>query len=258
MTTDTAICNLALDKVGTRSTIVSMNEDSNEAEACLRQYATTRDQVLRMAHWDFAKKTATLALLKSAPGTPSNPEGATTWSSAFPPPPWLYEYAYPSDCLQFRYVVPQVDTGIVGTPIFSSNFSAYPYANGPIVRWEMAADTDDNGNPLKVLLTNQYQAIGCYTYQVTNTAIYDQLFVEAFAAALAAKIVQPLSGERSLRRDLFEEANHHIVVARGRDGNEGLAMLDTEAEWIRARTEVSAPGFYGYWTAPYPPLFAVG
>src|SRR5258708_25919710 len=99
MASEVTICNRALQAIGTRTTIASLTEDSVEARNCNLIYADTRDEVLQMAYWNFAQKTAYLALLKSAPGTPTNASSAAIqWSAAFPAPPWLYEYAYPVDC----------------------------------------------------------------------------------------------------------------------------------------------------------------
>jgi hypothetical protein len=70
MASETDIYNLALAHVGTRSTIALPTEDSNEARACRRFYAQARDETLTAAWWTFARRTAVLTLLKSAPGTP--------------------------------------------------------------------------------------------------------------------------------------------------------------------------------------------
>jgi hypothetical protein len=236
-----------------------LTEASNEAEQCLLLYAVTRDEVLSMAHWNFAKKTATLSLLKSAPGTPTNPTGAAQWSSAYPAPPWLYEYAYPSDCVQFRYIIPQIDTGIIGTPIFSTVTGYSPFVGIPwnAVRYEVANDMISDQNQT-VLLTNQYQAIGTYTYQVTNTNLFSNNFVEALVCAIAAKLAQPLTGDRALRTEMFQLANLQITAARASDGNEGLTIIDTPADWITARDSINPWTGPGYFIAPYAPLFSVG
>lgn len=256
---ETEICNRALSRIGTRSTIASLSEASNEAEQCNLIYESTRDEVLSKAFWNFAKRTGTLSLLKSAPGTPTNPTGATAWSSAYPAPPWLYEYAYPSDCLQFRYIIPQIDTGIIGTPIFSSVTGYSPFVGMPwnAVRFEVGSD-NINDSDVNVVLTNQYQAIGTYTYRVTNTSLFSNNFTEALVCALAAKLAQPLTGDRALRNEMFGLANQIITDARASDGNEGLTIIDTPADWITARDSINPWTGPGYFIAPYAPLFPVG
>lgn len=259
-TSDTSICNQALSRIGTRSTIASLTEASKEARACNLVYQQTRDEVLSMAFWNFAKKTASLSLLKSAPGTPTNQTGATQWSSAYPAPPWLYEYSYPSDCLQFRMIVPQIDTGVIGTPLMS-NFASYaPYVQAPwaAVIFETATDTDVQGSQINVVLTNQYQAIGVYTMRVENPNLWSNNFVQAMVCAVGAKIAQPLTGDKAVRSEMYKLANDQIIQARQSDGNEGLTIIDTPASWIAARDSVNPWNGPGYFIAPYAPLYPVG
>lgn len=257
--TETEICNRALQRIGTRSTIASLTEDSNEARACNLIYASTRDEVLSMAFWNFAKKAATLSLIKSAPGTPTNPTGAAQWSSDFPAPPWQYEYSYPSDCVQFRYIIPQIDTGIVGTPLFSITTGYTPFSAIPLsaVRFEIATDSID-GNDVNVILTNQYQAIGIYTRRITNPSLFSSNFTEALACAIAGKIAQSLSGDRALRNEMFQLANIQIAAARASDGNEGLTIIDNLATWVAARDDFDPSLGSGYFVAPFGPMFPVG
>jgi hypothetical protein len=93
-----AIANLALDAVGARATISSFTEASKEARVISRQYDQALDDVLGAAHWNFARKQLALTLLKDGSA------GDTV------PAPWLYEYAYPSDCVGARYILPTVSS----------------------------------------------------------------------------------------------------------------------------------------------------
>lgn len=255
MATSTLICNKALLSIGARTTIASLDEESNEAEKCRLLYTDTRDEVMQKAHWNFAKKTAVLGLLKSAPGTPSNPDAATEWSDEFPAPPWLYEYSYPSDCLMIRFLVPQVQTGVTGVPLTTANGGMYPYVMGPAQRFEIASDLVDSVQRT-VILTNQYQAIASYTLRVTNENLFSNSFTDAFSAALAAKLAMALTGDKELSKIQYTLANQYLMEARATDGNEGLTVIDQQAEWILARDNDGVQG-YGYWIAPYSPLYLV-
>ena len=66
MTSEVAICNRALDKIGI-GPIVSFDEDSKAARACSRNYEGTRDQVLRDGAWGFATGREQLAASAVAP-----------------------------------------------------------------------------------------------------------------------------------------------------------------------------------------------
>lgn len=100
-------CRQALGELGTRSTIVSLDppDGSQEAFYCNLFFEGTRDQVLRMAHWNFAGISDVLTLWKAAPGTPENPEPGGSWSNRDPAPGWLYSYVHPGGrILQIRRV----------------------------------------------------------------------------------------------------------------------------------------------------------
>lgn len=260
MTSEVSICNRALSSIGARSTIADLTEDSNEAEQCNLLYADTRDEVLQMAYWGFAQKTASLALLKSAPGTPTNPVStATQWSSTYPAPPWLYEYQYPTDALQIRTVLQQIQNQYIGTPFTSGGGNVYPYAIGPGARFEIGSDLDASGVAIPVILTNQYQAIARYTQRVTNPDMFGAQFTEALVQALAAKLALPITGKVTLANTKFAQANAIITQARASDGNEGLIVIDNMPDWITCRGDGdwTDGGYDQGYTAPYGPLFGM-
>jgi hypothetical protein len=122
MTSVTDICNRALQSIGTRTTVTDgelVAGSSNEAIQFNLIYANMRDDLLRMAPWDCALKTANLTYISSVPGTPENTSAATPlWTPGQPAPPWAYEYQYPVDCLRAVYVIPANQTGFAsGVPI---------------------------------------------------------------------------------------------------------------------------------------------
>lgn len=256
MASEVTICNRALQAISTRSQISSLTEASPEARNCNLIYSDTRDEVLSMAHWGFAKKTDFLTLLKSAPGTPSGVSSASQWSTAYPPPPWLYEYSVPQDSVQMRQVIQQPVNAYTGVPFTSNGQASYPYFIGPGALFEMANDTI-SGEEKIVVLTNQYQAIGVYTKRVTNTNIFSAQFVEALVQALAAKLALALSGDKKLAGLKFQQANAMIIQARASDANEGLTVIDNVPDWLAIRDD------FGYGTdaadvgyvAPYGPLY---
>lgn len=238
MPTEVSICNRALQAVNTRTSITSLAEDSVEARNCALIYADTRDEVLQMAYWNFAQKTAYLALFKSAPGTPTNAAStASQWSSAFPAPPWLYEYDYPNDCIQVSKVVQQIQNYYIGTPYTSGGTNTYPYAVGPGSPFKVTTDEDAQGQQKSVILTNQYQAIAVYTMRITNPQLFGAQFTEALVQALAAKLALALSGQVPLANLKFQQANAIIAQARASDGNEGLTVIDNMPDWITIREE---------------------
>ncbi len=262
MTTDTDICNRSLAAIGARSTIASLQENSAEARVCRQFYESTRDAVLRAAHWNFGRKVAYLSLLKSVPGTPENQSTAasTSWSPAWPPPPWLYEYAYPSDCILMRYISPQLFTTGSGSqvPTFSvPSLGAIPPAiQVRPQRFQVGIDTDANNNQVRVVLSNQDQAIGIYTQRVTIPDLWDPAFTEAMVAALGVRICIPVSGDKRMKQDARQDALETIMQARISDGNEGWQSQESVPDWIRVRgigldwMSPATDGLVGAWSTP--------
>ena len=238
MVANVDIANRALSAQGGRSQIASLNENSNEARAVNLWLVPLRDELLRMAPWNCATNYNNLSLLKSAPGTPENPsEGAAVWSKAIPPPPWAYEYAYPSDCIRPLWIVPQFSTGFSsGVPITTAVTGGAPnFWNGPPVRYKVAIDQDSEGDDMRVILCNQQQAILAYLKRVTNPDVMDPQFQQAWASALAGRVSFQLNGDKGLANQKLEEANNYIRIAREGDGNEGLTINYVTPDWIRAR-----------------------
>lgn len=226
MTSVVDLYNRALAACGARSRVASPTEVSEEARNCNLLYPGIRDAALEMAPWDFAKVYTTLALIKAKPGTPENPSGASgLWVATSPPPPWLYEYAYPSDCVRMRWVLPQA----IGLP-----------DPGPPMRYARASDLI-SGAQTAVILTSAPSAIGVYTLRIEDPNAWPPLFTEAVVSALAARLSIPLSGDKTLATGNLNAANAIIGQARVTDGNESFQQIDRLPDWIIARDSLPFP-----------------
>ncbi len=251
MTSVLDIANRALSAVGARSgaagsvsALQSLNAASNEAFQVNLLFNPTRDDLLRGAPWNFCQKSALLSLLKSAPGTPENTTTPTQWSNAYPPPPWLYEYAYPSDCLRLNQIKSTLGysggAGGYGYPVLAGA----PSGVGAMRKFKIASDTDSNGNPITVVLANLEDALAIYTAQITDPSLWDANFQQAMVTSLAARLALPLSGSAALKQELLQEAQLYVQNARVSDGNEGTTNTDHVPDWIAAR------GYAGDWITP--------
>lgn len=137
------IVNRALQSFGSRTTVGSLSENSNEAIQANLILTAIRDEILRMAPWNCAANYNVLNYITSMPGTPENPTaGTVNWQKGIPAPPWAYEYQYPVDCLRAIFVVPQYTTGFSGgVPITTAVTGGLPnFWNGPPVRFRIAID----------------------------------------------------------------------------------------------------------------------
>jgi hypothetical protein len=266
MTGRVDITNRALQAIGTRSTIASMQEGSNESNNANLCYDATRQELIRSAPWNFCTATMTLALLKSAPGTAENPTypANTAWNgNTQPPPGWSFEYAYPNDCLQARKVVSNVTPATYGAsqvPLFPFGATNISWQGGcwewPGQRFQVTTDLDASNNPFTCILTNVDQAILCYLRDITVESVWDPLFTEAMVLALGGKLALALTTDKQIADMAFKKANERIMAARAADGNEGVTVMDHMPDWITRGHGLSGHrGYSGDYTLPYGSLF---
>jgi hypothetical protein len=166
--TDVDICNLALSRVRADS-IGSFTENSQEAVQCNILYALTRDHLLTSFSWGFAKETRALSLT-----------GGTAQE-------WLYEYDYPNNCLRIHYIIPPES----GKNIVSGTGIATPRIDYEPIPYEVGVG--ENGS--RVILTDYDDAYISYTKSVTDTRLFDPLFVQSLAWLLAIDLAIPLGGD---------------------------------------------------------------
>jgi len=143
MTTEIDVLNEALQSIGTRTTVTSLTEQSNEAIQASLVIDKLRDRLNRMAPWNCARNYANLTLITAAPGTPENPSSGTTmWQKGIPPPNWAYEYQYPVDCIRPLFINPALQTGFTGgVPITTAVTGGSPsFWNGPPVKFSVGID----------------------------------------------------------------------------------------------------------------------
>lgn len=227
-----SICNRSLLSVGARSNISNLTEGSTESDACSVLFVPTFESLARTAPWGCLRAQVTLTLIAAAAGTPENVDG----TSPLPPSPWLYQYAYPSDCLQIRYLVPSFPNPSTGSaPLTTASLLALTVVGIGQIPFAVAYATDNSNNPIETILTNQTQAQAVYTVNQSNPVIWDSLFQSAMVASLAAYLVPALSLDIALMDRSIKAADSMISLARVRDGNEGTVSQNRNAQWMDAR-----------------------
>jgi len=270
----TAVCNQALDAAGVSFTLGDIEEGTRAAQVCLRAYRNCVQQLLRAAHWGFARKQAPLVLLADA-------TGQTPYVGTVVPAPWIYEYEYPVDCMKARFVPwnPYGNTGVI--PANNAQLPNVPLTTGTgqIVaggrlqpaRFLVATDFNYPAAPgvldtqvqgvspqgRTVILTNVRQATLVYTCYVMYPSLWDSLFRAALVAYLAAEIALPLATDKkfglSMRNSSLAIVKSKLTEARLVDGNEdGFPNTDHTPDWMRARQSQGnygrsdGPGVWGY------------
>ena len=199
MTSEIDICNLALLRLGTRSSIASFTEGSVEANACAQVYHLLRDMLLASHQWSFATRRVILADL----GTP--PDG------------WHHRYAYPTDCLRARMIRPGVER------------------HHDIVPFEVSADLDSAGNAIRVILCNVPAAVLIYTARQYSTDLFPPHFVEALSWLVAAELANALSSDDALAQSALQMASQAISACKCNDANETPVPQEHMPDWITVR-----------------------
>jgi hypothetical protein len=278
------VINQALDAIGSDVIIGEPEEGTREAQVCLRAYGQCIRQLLRSAHWDFARKQAPLQLLADATGQTPNVGNQVPW-------PWTYEYGYPTDCLKMRFIPMNNWMQSSGSPngnIVPPNSQSPIVAFGPppinqlrLIPARFVVSTDFNyiGNTSQgdwwnqqgtspagttVVLTNVFNAWGVYTALMVYPNMWDALFREAMVSYLASQIALPLTKDKKLGKALRDDqiliAKNKIMQARITDGNEGWYSVDHVPDWMRTRNSGAwgAGAFGGFGDGGGPGMLGCG
>lgn len=231
-----SICNRSLLAAGARSQISSLTEDSTEANALNVLFQPTFEALARTAPWACLRAQADLTLIAAAEGTTANPDGDTL---PLPPSPYLYQYAYPSNCLQARFILPPfISTTPDGdVPISPAiNYVGPNIGLNRLIPFQVASAFDSTMAPIETIITNQVQAQLVYTINMANPVIWDSLFESAMVSSLAAYLVPALALNLALMDRAIKQADGMISIARTRDGNETPVSMDHLPDWVRARS----------------------
>jgi hypothetical protein len=268
MTVPADLVNRALDSLGAGMVIGELEEGTMAARAALRAYTPTLQQLLRAAHWGFARKQQPLYLLQDASGqTPNVGTGTPGMGS------WNYEYAWPIDCVKVRYcTLPQQQPGqsnqlpiMANLPYQPGNYrnrqarflisqDAVPTQIGALSSWGSAPGITtvqgQGANSQTVILSNVQNLWGVYTSVVLFPDEWDVLFQQAFVAAMAFHLSMAVLPDKkfasTVRREQMQICKDAVLQARIADGNEGWTTVSREASWISVRGRGAGYGRTGY------------
>jgi hypothetical protein len=227
MTSPIDVCNRALSTIGARAAITSFNQPNPASVNCGLWYDKLRRQLLRAAPWGFARRQVSLT------------QTGDLLPDMTSPYPWRFKYAYPSDCLKLRYILPPmlpVNNTVapsVGLPI-AGPWGMNPPRRSPFI---VINDYDPVLNPAgsKALVCNIFQAIAVYNGDITDPDQWDDLFEGALTAALAYHLCMPLSGNIGLMKEWQSQTMSAIAEARAADGNEAQPSSDVKVDWMETR-----------------------
>lgn len=187
---DADICNMALSHLGLSTGVTSINPPdpgSATAKVCAFWYPKSRNFVLQTAPWNFAY--TYIALASDASQVPG-----TTW--AFPG--WRYAYQMPDDCLQAVAVVTAAGLRF-GQMYWNGYWWPYPTQMFAMPKIPFKI-FQSQANPGQLAIACDVNAVTqplylFYIQCVTDTAMFDPMFSEAFSYELASKIGGPIRAD---------------------------------------------------------------
>jgi hypothetical protein len=161
LTMQEQIINAALGRIGYKLRVGSISEGSEASLAALDIYGQTRDFILTVEDYDFARASVT----------------ATAVAGAVPAP-WLFMYAYPDNAVRIRDIM---------TPTYLANL------NNPLPTNFSRGTTVVDGVTVQVILTNDAADTLVFTEQVTNPSLWQEGFTESVIDALASRLAPALA-----------------------------------------------------------------
>lgn len=178
MPTQMDVAKAALAQTGTRSTITSFNDGSEEGLYLGILYGPLRDFLLAEGDYDFS-----LVAANTVPVT--TPAG-----------PWTGAYQYPTDALRIRQMVP----------------SSFDVMDPRPVEWTISGQ----GGAGRVILTRVGMSRVIYTRAV-GEGLWEPLFTEAFTRLLSSALLYALRNNVAPSKEKLSEAMSFAGIASLRD-----------------------------------------
>lgn len=178
-----------------KGTIASMEEGVETARACKLFYEPTRRELLREFPWGFAHRLERLAVVDREV------------------PGWTYAYGYPDRCLKVNKIVAQ-------TPHYG-HYEPFDIVN--------------IGSSTKVIVSNLEEAYADFIWDAKDPALFDDIFIQAFAHLLASKMAMRLTGNPQISQQEYQLHKMAIQSAQLQDAREAHTEPQFFSNYIRAR-----------------------
>ena len=184
------IINLALGHLAV-APITATTESSVAAQTAVRIWDMLRKECLRGHNWSFATVVATLTL---------NTTYGTLTTSGLYAAEYIYAYDYPSNCLAL--------------------WNVFNESTPKDKRQDNFREVYDSVNAQKVIVTDVLDAIGEYTFNITDASFFDPNFATVLSYRLAADMAKPLTGDAELANSMMNEFNIRMSEAKRASSSE--------------------------------------
>lgn len=196
MTDKTTIANMALGHIRAK-TIASFEENSIAGSYVRTYYDIARQQTLEGFNWSFARRRRSLALLTEAP-----------------PSFWQFKYGYPSDCVKMREIE-----------------NTARRSNDPIPFDVML----DDAGVAKTILTNQQDAVGIYTADITNPNLFSAGMILSMSWLLGSLLSVPMAGRAEDSKRCFDWWQFTLGKGEAADANEQQDEKEPDGDFVESR-----------------------
>jgi len=210
MASKTAICNMALARIGIPQPIASIDESSAPARACKLFYDQSRESMLRFRPWPWAQRYETLALVVADD--------------------WGYAYRYPADYLKIYQLVNESGGATTGYTTYDSLNLGYIPSYAQNIPWQMGSDTQG-----QLIFCDQSDVIAYGTYNVEDTAQFSSEFADALAWKLASEIAPGLTKDMNVTERAANMAEAIASRAAASAYNENVPREPSESSFTEAR-----------------------
>jgi len=204
MPTEVSISNQAIIRVG-GNIIISLDDESIEAQICKAFYEPTRDIVLEEFQWSFAIKRYVLPQVVADPSVVN----AGQYSGYF---------LQPADILNIIRVADNPDD------------------RTPASQWAKEGP---------YITSNIKQAYVKAVAQVTDPKQFSAMFTQAFMLRLASEIAMPLAQSANLQKSLLSEYGQAVRAASARDGQQGTPLRIRSNEYVAVRSMDNGGSYLG-------------
>lgn len=198
--TPTAICNVALRRIGAKSTVSMEDGTDKEAVLCRQLFHPSRRYLLSLHEWNFAKRTAQL--------TADSDIISSTVSQ------WAFGYPLPDDYIRLLSVHPSNDPNAV---------CDYSLQNAN------HADADT------VILCNSNQVFINYIFDNCDPNTFSEGFRDLLCFVLSRDLASALAKTAALRELTDKAYRRALLVAKSVDGMEEYPERMADGEWVKSR-----------------------
>lgn len=196
-TSETSICNLALQKIGA-GRITSLDQNHPNAREMAACYEAMRDLELRAFRWNFAKTRVTLSASATSPPTDSG---------------FAYAYPLPADFLR---LLAQNESNL-----FDGDNS---------VDWKIEAHLG-----VSSILSNRTPMHIVYIAQITDPTRFDASFIDMLSCRLALQVCEAITQSNNKKQAIEAEYSHARMMARRTNAFENIPTKGVEDTWFSVR-----------------------